>query len=143
MATAYLAHEAAHIRYTDFGVFKSGCTSPIRKAIHNIIEDVRIEKRMADIYPGTRYTIEKTVAQLISEGGYETRHIRPTIRADEIYPQIKLALDIVRYELFLKQDFKPATTSKEFSISLPYGGGFLLGGETIFRKTKMDSHPAS
>jgi Mg-chelatase subunit ChlD len=71
VAWGYLAHEAAHIRYTDFGVFKSACTSPLRKAILNIIEDVRIEKRMAESYPGTRFTIEKTVAQLISEGGYE------------------------------------------------------------------------
>jgi cobaltochelatase CobT len=71
VAWGYLAHEAAHIRYTDFGVFKSACTSPLRKAILNIIEDVRIEQRMAESYPGTRFTIEKTVAQLISEGGYE------------------------------------------------------------------------
>ena len=71
VAWGYLAHEAAHIRYTDFGVFKSACTTPIRKAILNIIEDVRIEKRLAESYPGTRFTIEKTVAQLIDEGGYE------------------------------------------------------------------------
>jgi LysR family transcriptional activator for leuABCD operon len=70
------------------------------------------------------------------------RQIRPTIRADEIYPQIKSALDIVRKELFLKQDFKPETTSREFSISLPYGGGFLLG-ETIFRKMReLSPHSA-
>jgi cobaltochelatase CobT len=71
VAWGYLSHEAAHIRYTDFGVFKSAATSPLRKAILNIIEDIRIEKRMAESYPGTRFTIEKTVAQLISEGGYE------------------------------------------------------------------------
>jgi cobaltochelatase CobT len=57
MATDYLVHEAAHIRHTDFGVFKSACTCPLRKAILNILEDVRIEKRMAESYPGTRFTI--------------------------------------------------------------------------------------
>ena len=71
VAWGYLAHEAAHIRYTDFGIFKSACTKPIRKAILNIIEDIRIEKRLAESYPGTRFTIEKTVAQIINEGGYE------------------------------------------------------------------------
>ena len=71
VAWGYLAHEAAHIRYTDFGVFKTACTTPIRKAILNILEDVRIEKRLAESYPGTRFTIEKTVARLIDEGGYE------------------------------------------------------------------------
>ena len=72
VAWGYLAHEAAHIRYTDFGVFKTACTTPIRKAILNILEDIRIEKRLAESYPGTRFTIEKTVAQLIAEGGYES-----------------------------------------------------------------------
>jgi len=71
VAWGYLAHEAAHIRYTDFGVFKTACTTPIRKAILNILEDIRIEKRIAKSYPGTRFTIEKTVARLIDEGGYE------------------------------------------------------------------------
>ena len=71
VAWGYLAHEAAHIRYTDFEVFKSACTSPIRKAILNILEDVRIERRLAESYPGTRFTIEKTVAQLMDDGGYE------------------------------------------------------------------------
>ena len=71
VAWGYLAHEAAHIRYTDFGVFKTACTTPIRKAILNILEDIRSEKRLAESYPGTRFTIEKTVARLIDEGGYE------------------------------------------------------------------------
>ena len=66
------------------------------------------------------------------------RLIRPTVRANEIYPQIKSALDIIRNELFLKQDFKLETTSREFSISMPNGGGFLLG-ETIFRKMREQS----
>ena len=83
VAWGYLAHEAAHIRYTDFGVFKTACTTPIRKAILNILEDIRIEKRLAESYPGTRFTIEKTVAQLIAEGGYESP-------SDEAHPAVLL-----------------------------------------------------
>lgn len=83
VAWGYLAHEAAHIRYTDFAVFKSACTTPIRKAILNIIEDVRIEKRLAEKYPGTRFTIEKTVAQLIDEGGYQ-------LPSEEAHPAVLL-----------------------------------------------------
>ena len=70
VAWGYLAHEAAHLRYTDFDVFRSACTHPLRKSILNILEDVRIEKRMAQSYPGTQFTIEKTVARLIPDGGY-------------------------------------------------------------------------
>jgi len=70
------------------------------------------------------------------------RLITPTARATEIYPHIKSALDIVRKELFINQDFNPKTTSREFSISMPYGGGFLLG-ETLFRKMREQSPHAA
>jgi DNA-binding transcriptional LysR family regulator len=66
------------------------------------------------------------------------RQITTTVRADEIYPQVKVALDIVRKELFIKQDFNPKTTSRAFSISMPYGGGYLLG-ETLLRKMREQS----
>ena len=83
VAWGYLAHEAAHIRYTDFAIFKQAAGRPIRKAILNILEDVRIEKRLAGSYPGTRFTIEKTVAKLIDEGGYD-------IPAEDAHPAVLL-----------------------------------------------------
>lgn len=70
VAWGYLAHEAAHVRYTAFEYFRQAVSTPIRKAILNIIEDVRIEKRLAERYPGTRLTIEKTVQKLIADGSY-------------------------------------------------------------------------
>jgi len=70
VAWGYLAHEAAHVRYTQFEYFRQAATMPIRKAILNILEDVRIEKRLAESYPGTRLTIEKTVQKLVVDGGY-------------------------------------------------------------------------
>jgi hypothetical protein len=59
IAWGYLAHEAAHIRFSDFGVFKRVSTSPIRKKLVNILEDVRIEQGIIRLYPGTFYTIQR------------------------------------------------------------------------------------
>jgi cobaltochelatase CobT len=70
VAWGYLAHEAAHVRYTAFDYFRQAASRPIRKAVLNILEDVRIEKRLAEIYPGTRLTIEKTVQKMVAEGDY-------------------------------------------------------------------------
>jgi cobaltochelatase CobT len=64
----YLAHEAAHIRHTDFEVVKESASFPIRKAILNIIEDVRIEKALGTDYPGTFQTLHSLVKILIRDG---------------------------------------------------------------------------
>ena len=68
VAWGYLAHEAAHVRFTDFAVFSNAATSPIRKHIVNILEDIRIEKLMQETYPGTKYTLEKVVQYSIKTG---------------------------------------------------------------------------
>ena len=52
----YLAHEAAHIRDSNFGVIGL-CTSAIEKSFLNIIEDIRIEGMMQELFPGTVETL--------------------------------------------------------------------------------------
>jgi DNA-binding transcriptional LysR family regulator len=64
-----------------------------------------------------------------------TKIMRPTLKADEIYGQVKVALDIIRKELFEKLEFDPATTRREFTIAIAYGGGFLFG-DPIYRELK-------
>jgi cobaltochelatase CobT len=71
VAWGYLAHEAAHVRFTEFEAFAKAATSPIRKIIVNILEDTRIEKLMQETYPGTKRTIEKVVEHLIQTAGFE------------------------------------------------------------------------
>jgi cobalamin biosynthesis protein CobT len=71
VAWGYLAHEAAHVRFTDMVDFRNGATSPIRKSIVNILEDIRIEKMMQDSYPGTKRTTEKVVEHLVKTGGFQ------------------------------------------------------------------------
>jgi cobaltochelatase CobT len=71
VAWGYLAHEAAHVRFTEFVDFGNAATSIIRKDIVNTLEDIRIEKAMQAFYPGTKRTIEKVVGHLIQTGGFE------------------------------------------------------------------------
>lgn len=71
VAWGYLAHEAAHVRFTEFVDFGNAATSIIRKDIVNTLEDIRIEKAMQAFYPGTKRTIEKVVGHLIQTGGFD------------------------------------------------------------------------
>jgi cobaltochelatase CobT len=71
IAWGFLAHEAGHLRFSDFIEIRNTATSPIRKTIINILEDIRIEKSMIEIYPGTKLTIEKMDEYLCRNNHYE------------------------------------------------------------------------
>lgn len=60
----YLDHEAGHVRHTDFKVWERHKTetSGALRAIHNCIEDIWLERRVMDEYPGA----EKNLGQLNS-----------------------------------------------------------------------------
>ena len=68
LAWGFLAHEAAHIRHSDFEVVETSTSRPIRKAVLNIIEDIRIEQALGHDYPGTRKTLHQLVKCLIDQG---------------------------------------------------------------------------
>ena len=51
----FLAHEAAHVRFTDFRMFQE--VSKLHSILRNIVEDVRIEKEMTKTFPGTILTL--------------------------------------------------------------------------------------
>ena len=68
VAWGYLAHEAAHIRHTEFEVVARTVGKPLRRALLNILEDVRIEEALARDYPGTRRTIHTVLAQMVDRG---------------------------------------------------------------------------
>ena len=64
LANGYIDHEAAHIRYTDFGIEKpTGLTGRIT----NILEDTRIERLLGERFPGCRHNLAKLVAVLEAE----------------------------------------------------------------------------
>jgi Mg-chelatase subunit ChlD len=64
----YLAHEAAHVRESDFETFSNECRNPTEKFCCNLIEDVRIERIIEDLFPGTRNTLNASWTYIIEHG---------------------------------------------------------------------------
>ena len=67
-AWGLLAHESAHIRYSDFTLDIGG--SVLRRRLCGAIEDVRIEHELAKDFPGTRLTLATVVDKMIANGGF-------------------------------------------------------------------------
>lgn len=57
LVRGYLDHESGHVRFTDFGPFAE--KDDVKRNILNIIEDVRIERQMGEIYPGCRVNLNE------------------------------------------------------------------------------------
>jgi cobaltochelatase CobT len=72
-AWGLLAHEAAHIRYSDFSLRYGH--SVLRRRLCNAIEDVRIEYELAKDFPGTRLTIRTVIEKMIAKGDFVASNI--------------------------------------------------------------------
>ena len=72
-AWGLLAHESAHIRYSDFTLDIGG--SVLRRRLCGAIEDVRIEYELAKDFPGTRLTLATVVDKMIANGGFTASSI--------------------------------------------------------------------
>jgi cobalamin biosynthesis protein CobT len=66
LAWGYLAHESAHVRYTDFALPRA--QNPLERFIQGVIEDIRIESELIAAYPGTRRTLDAVVAAVVADG---------------------------------------------------------------------------
>lgn len=64
----YLAHEAAHVRLTDFSVVRR---PGLHADLSNILEDCRIERGMIEIYPGTAQTLNEVARYMAQAGHYQ------------------------------------------------------------------------
>jgi cobalamin biosynthesis protein CobT len=73
VAWGVLAHEAAHIRYSDFSLRYGN--SVLRRRLCNAIEDVRIEHELAKDFPGTRLTIRTVIEKMIVKGDFVASNI--------------------------------------------------------------------
>jgi cobaltochelatase CobT len=67
-AWGLLAHEAAHLRYSDFTLAYG--QSVLRRRLCGAIEDVRIEYELAKDFPGTRLTLRTVIEKMIASGGF-------------------------------------------------------------------------
>jgi len=68
LARGFLDHEAAHVRLTDFSVTEN---DPYLKNLTNIIEDVRIEKEMGQLYPGCAVNLRNLANHLAETGSFD------------------------------------------------------------------------
>jgi len=66
----YLDHECGHVRETDFDLFRTTVSNPLLKHVLNTLEDVRIEKRMGEIFPGCRTNLARLVKLLVQDGSF-------------------------------------------------------------------------
>lgn len=62
MYVGYIVHEVAHIRFTDFEVFRQA--PAFKRPFLNILEDVAIEKAMGEWLPGCRQSLKELVIKL-------------------------------------------------------------------------------
>ncbi|MFO1431267.1 MAG: VWA domain-containing protein [Candidatus Competibacteraceae bacterium] len=68
LANGYLDHEAGHVRHTDFTVAKGA--TPLHQALSNLLEDIRVDARMGERYPGCLSNSQRLDAQLVAAGDY-------------------------------------------------------------------------
>jgi uncharacterized protein with von Willebrand factor type A (vWA) domain len=73
----YLDHEAAHVRWTDWNVLEDGrWKDPMLKTLLNIVEDVRVEKRMSAAFRGAGENLAR-IADILFGGDGWKEHARP------------------------------------------------------------------
>lgn len=77
LGLGFISHEAAHVRFSDFGLKFS---KPLEKHVYNILEDIRIEKAISQIYPGCAGILSDTVDALAALDKWEkpTEQSSPT-----------------------------------------------------------------
>lgn len=72
LAYGYLGHEIGHVHHTDFeyvnDLQKKEKWSPLKESLHNTFEDIFIEKKEAEKYPGIRTDIACLCERLVNDG---------------------------------------------------------------------------
>jgi len=115
----YLAHEAAHVRDSNFAVIDL-CTSEVEKAVLNIIEDVRIELLMQELFPGTVDTLNSMWQYIVDNG------MSPAAKADdnEATQLTMYVLHRVRYQFAMRESFKALFEASESVAVETFPEGF-------------------
>lgn len=69
----YLDHEAAHVRWTSWDVLEQGRfqNDEFLKTVLNVVEDVRVEKRMAAAFQGSRENLMRIAELLFGGDGWK------------------------------------------------------------------------
>jgi cobaltochelatase CobT len=87
LAYGYLDHEAGHVRLTDFAdvQLELQTASALEHQLWNIFEDIRIEKRMGEIYPGCRINLNRLTHQLVADGVFHAPSAQEPVQVLQSY----------------------------------------------------------
>ena len=115
LAWGYLAHEAGHVRHTDFAVYEQAAREGVlQEILQNRIEDVRIEHEIARPYPGTRATITAVLRRMLAEGRMSapkaTDHPAQVLAA---YLLLALRHEVLRQDVLAEEARKAAGTLRQ------------------------------
>lgn len=66
-ARGYVDHESAHIRYTDIDAMRNAKLDKLEQWLFNSIEDWRVEKKLASVFPGCGHNFRKLIKRLFGE----------------------------------------------------------------------------
>jgi len=93
MISGYLDHEAGHVRETDFTVNSN--ETPLHGFLLNVLEDVRIEKAMGELYPGCRTNLARLVKKLVRKGDFAPVDDSDPVNLVSLYLLYKLRQSVV------------------------------------------------
>ena len=134
----FLSHEAAHIRYTDFGLDQGG--SALRRRLTNLLEDIRIERALGREYPGTAFTLSEVVRQSVAEG-----RLSAPAKSD---PPVKVLHDsllaMLRYEVLGQKALKAEASKARQTMATCFPAKLLQGLDAVLTDIpKLDSTRAA
>jgi hypothetical protein len=119
LAYGYLAHEAGHVRLTDFSLARH--PQPLGRFLEGVLEDVRIETAMIRAYPGTRATLDAVIAQLICEGRMQA----PRVNQPPAQLLSHAVLMLARYHYREQALLAPQAQQAEQSLREVFGTAFV------------------
>lgn len=125
----YLAHEAAHIRDTDFGLLTQ-CKGPIEKSFLNLIEDIRIEKLIQEVFPGIQFTLG-AMENYIFEKGWTSA---PSVDENEATQLMKYLYHRMYEQVLDRECYSGMTLKSEKVVEQTFPQGFFIRLDGIFAK---------
>ena len=119
-AWGLLAHEAAHIRYSDFSL--NFGSSVLRRRLSGAIEDVRIEYELAKDFPGTRLTLRTVIEKMIAKGGF-TSNASDAHPANILYGYVLISL---RARVLGQVALNPLVEKTEIALKAKFPKGAVI-----------------
>ncbi|QFT57107.1 VWA domain-containing protein [Microbulbifer sp. THAF38] len=125
----YLAHEAAHVRSSDFSTLKK-CKSPLEKSCTNLIEDIRIERLIQEVFPGTQFTLNAMWSYVVEQGMSPPA----TPEDNEATQLFQYLLHRLRSEVLHRGASTPLAESSQWVVEQTFPVGFFVRLDGLFGK---------